>query len=837
MRAPLSWLRDFAPIEGTPEDLARALSFLGLVVEGVEKTGPVLPGIVVARVLSTRRHPSADRIQLVDVDPGDGQAVQVCCGAFNMEVGDLVPLATVGTVMPNGLPIGRRKMRGEWSNGMLCSASELQVGPEGPEPAILVLPPGSAQPGTPVAEVLGWQPDVVFDLDVSPNRPDCFSVMGIARDLAAALGAPFQPPAPAHVVAEGVPRANVSVADDARELCPRLTGTVIEGIPEVRAPAFVARRLVLAGMRPINPVVDVSNYVMLELGQPNHPYDLERLGGAGLVARRGSPGEEVVTLDGAVRRLSAEDCVIADAQGAAVGVGGIMGGRAAEISDSTRTVLLEVACFNPRAISATGKRLGLLSEARTRFERGVDPELAPLAVDRFVELLGPGARRGPTADVRSVPPAATKVRLRASRANLVLGTSLSGPDCARLLRPLGFVPLPQGDDELEVEVPSWRPDCEREVDLIEEVARLYGYDNIARSLPPRPPGQPGLSPYQRDRRKVRDILAGAGASEAWTSSFCSLADLERAGLGTDGALEVENPLDQSQGWLRPSLLPGLLAALRYNRERQAGALCLFEVGNVFARPGPQDDGARPLAAVVEQEHLGLVATGQGADAAYAVQVWQVLAQGLRLPGPQLLQGLLPHEGQPPHEGELPQGGGPTLPAPPGQGQPFGPSQWLSGAWAALHPGRRAVAHLELGAVGVVGELAPEVARRHDIDGRVAVLLLDLSRLLGHPRRAWEALPVSRFPAVDFDLAFVVDEDVPAADVGLSIAAAAGDVLESYALFDVWRDASLGAGRRSLAFHLRLRALDRTLTEADAAGVRQRVVKAVSERHGALLRGG
>src|SRR5579875_653831 len=231
MRAPLSWLRDFAPIEGTPEDLARALSFLGLVVEGVEKTGPVLPGIVVARVLSTRRHPSADRIQLVDVDPGDGQAVQVCCGAFNMEVGDLVPLATVGTVMPNGL---------------LCSASELQVGPEGPEPAILVLPPGSAQPGTPVAEVLGWQPDVVFDLDVSPNRPDCFSVMGIARDLAAALGAPFQPPAPAHVVAEGVPRANVSVADDARELCPRLTGTVIEGIPEVRAPAFVARRLVLA---------------------------------------------------------------------------------------------------------------------------------------------------------------------------------------------------------------------------------------------------------------------------------------------------------------------------------------------------------------------------------------------------------------------------------------------------------------------------------------------------------------------------------------------------------------------------------------------------------------
>ncbi|MGC8626947.1 MAG: phenylalanine--tRNA ligase subunit beta, partial [Acidimicrobiales bacterium] len=399
MRAPLSWLRDFAPIEGAPEDLARVLSFLGLVVERVEKTGPFLPGVVVARVLSARPHPAADRIQLVDVDAGDGEALQICCGAFNLKEGDLVPLATLGTVMPNGLTIGRRKMRGEWSNGMLCSAPELQLGPEGPEPAIFVLPPGSAQPGTAVSDALRLEPDVVFDLEVSPNRPDCFSVMGVARDLAAALHVPFNIPTPAHAVAEGVETANIALDDDARELCGRFTGTVIEDVGDVEVPALLRHRLVLAGMRPISPVVDISNYVMLELGQPNHPYDIDRLGGRGLVVRRGRPGETLATLDGATRHLSPEDCVIADANGAAVGVGGIMGGAAAEISRSTRAVLLEMANFDPRAVSATGKRLGLSSEARTRFERGVDPELPPLAIDRFVELLGPRARRGETADI------------------------------------------------------------------------------------------------------------------------------------------------------------------------------------------------------------------------------------------------------------------------------------------------------------------------------------------------------------------------------------------------------------------------------------------------------
>ncbi len=398
MRAPLSWLRDFTPVEGTPADIARTLSFLGLVVEGTEVVGAPLPGIVVARVLATRPHPSADRIQLVDVDLGDGEALQICCGAFNMKPGDLVPLATLGTVMPSGLEIGRRKLRGEWSNGMLCSAPELGLGPEGPEPAIYILPPALSPPGEAVAEALGLGPDVVFDLEISPNRSDCFSMAGVARDLAAALRLPFAVPVPPYVVAEGVPSANVSIDESATDLCGRFTGTVVECADGVKVPPFVVRRLTLAGMRSINPVVDVSNYVMLELGQPNHAYDIDHLGGRGLVVRRAIAGETIVTLDGTARSLTPQDCVIADGDGLAVGIAGIMGGASAEISPKTTTVLLEAANFNPQAIAATGKRLGLLSEARTRFERGVDPEVAGTAISRFVELLGPGpgAVRRPT---------------------------------------------------------------------------------------------------------------------------------------------------------------------------------------------------------------------------------------------------------------------------------------------------------------------------------------------------------------------------------------------------------------------------------------------------------
>lgn len=811
MKAPLSWIREFTPVEAAPGEVARALSFLGLVVDSTEVFGRPLTGIVVARVLETRPHPAADRIQLVEVDAGDGEALQICCGAFNMKVGDLVPLATLGTVMPSGLEIARRKMRGEWSNGMLCSAPELELGPEGEQPGIYILP-SDARPGQPVAEVLGLAADVVFDLDISPNRSDCFSIVGIARDLAAGLRLPFHLPRPARVVDQEVPLADVDVEPGAAELCPRFTGTIITNTASASVPAIVGRRLALCGMRPISPIVDVSNYVMLELGQPNHPYDLDRLGGRGLRVRRAAEGEEIVTLDGTTRRLTGQDCVIADANGEPVGIGGIMGGEAAEISAGTQTVLLEMANFAPTAIAATGKMLGLLSEARTRFERGVDIEVADLAIDRFVELLGGEVRRGPTVDRRSGGTGRRQVALRAQRANRVLGTSLTAEDCAALLAPLGFGVTVRAENTLEVEAPTWRPDCDREVDLIEEVARIYGYDKIERALPPRPMAAAGLSPYQKGRRLVRDILAGAGATEAWTSSFLSAADISRSGLHAEVALQLENPLDQSQGLLRTSLLPGLLGALRSNRERQTVALSLFEVGNVFSRPAAT--GQQTLVpGVAEDEQVALVAMGDGIDAGYAVQAWEVLAAGLRLEGPSL---------EPAPVADPTGNGADGLSA-------------LS-ALGALHAGRRSLVRAGGLTLGVAGELSPSVTATCGLDGRVAVLVLDLGVLLRAPRKGWKATSPSRYPASDVDMAFVVDEDVPAGHLADTVRRVAGELVEALALFDVWRDSSLGPGRRSLAFRARLRAPDRTLTDEEVARVRDQVVAAALAEHGAVLRG-
>jgi phenylalanyl-tRNA synthetase beta chain len=811
MRAPLSWIRDFTPAPGAPEEIARTLSFLGLVVEGLQPVGLPLPGIVVARVLATRPHPSADRVHLVDVDAGDGEALQICCGAFNMKAGDLVPLATLGTVMPSGLEIGRRKLRGEWSNGMLCSAPELGLGGEGPKPAILLLPPGTGVPGQALSEVLGFSEDVVFDLEVSPNRGDCLSIAGVARDLAAALRAPFAIPQAPRVVTEGAERARVAVDGDAVDLCPRFTGTVIEGVEAAMVAPLVQRRLALAGMRPISPVVDVSNYVMLELGQPNHPYDLDRLGGRGLNVRRARAGEETVTLDGAVRRLTVEDCVIADGAGLAVGVAGIMGGATAEISAGTATVLLEAANFSPGAISATGQRLGLNSEARARFERGVDIELAPRAVDRFVELLGPGVRRGPTADVRAASAPRPRVALRTERANRVLGTSLSPSDCAELIAPLGFevtgdVTATSGTT-FEVKVPTWRRDCDREIDLIEEIARIYGYDKIARTLPERPLGGAGLTRYQRGRRQARELLAGCGASEAWTSTFLAEADLRRAGLVTSAAIQLENPLDQSQGLLRTSLLPGLLAAARFNRERQADALSLFELGSVFRAATPSDPKGL-VEGVVEWEQLGLLAVGAGADAAYAVRAWQVLAEGARLSAPAV------------------------MPLP--EGSPDGGTGALAVA-GSLHPGRRGALVAGGQAIGVVGEVAPLIADRYDLGGRVALLLVDVAGLLGAMAEGGQARAVSRYPASDLDMAFVVPDEVTAGALEATVRETAGPLAEAVALFDVWRDSSLGEGRRSLAFRARLRAPDHTLTDPEVADVRERIALAALESNGAVLR--
>ena len=386
MRVLLSWLREFAPVEGDPVELGEQMSDLGMAVESIEYPGRGLEGIVVARVLDLRPHPQADRIQLVEVDAGDGEALQICCGAFNMAVGDLVPLAPLGTVMPDGMKIERRKLRGEWSNGMLCSGREIGLGDD--HAGILILGP-SHQPGTDLRQALGIVEDVLYDLEINPNRPDAMSVAGVARDLAARLGVPFTQLSPSPPTGAGPPgvTAAVEIVDPA--LCGRLYARLIDGVSVGTSPEWMANRLRSLGMRPINSVVDVSNYVMLELGLPTHTYDVAKLAGPVLRTRFARDGERLVTLDEVERTLTTADGVLSDADDVAVGISGVMGGASTEISDTTTAVLLELAWWDPMTIARTSKRLNLRSEASARFERGTDPDVLELAAARFAELLAP----------------------------------------------------------------------------------------------------------------------------------------------------------------------------------------------------------------------------------------------------------------------------------------------------------------------------------------------------------------------------------------------------------------------------------------------------------------
>jgi phenylalanyl-tRNA synthetase beta chain len=782
MRVPLSWLCDFAPFSGEPAELAASLSGLGLVVEGMEMVGQGLGDVVVARVLATRPHPNADKVQVVDVDAGDGSALQIVCGAFNFGPGDVVPLAPVGARLPGGMQIGRRNVRGEWSNGMLCSGTELALTADG---AGIMLLSADLVPGTALTEALGIEPDVVFDLDVTPNRPDALSVVGVARDLAAVLGLPFaipEPPAPSG--ADGL----VTVVVQASDLCPQFTATVLGGVEIGPSPAWLAGRLTLAGMRPINNLVDVSNYVMLELGQPNHPYDLDRLPGRGLLVRRAADGERLITLDDVERSLGPDDCLICDAEGTPVGIAGVMGGASSEISPTTSTVAVEAAWFDPVAIARTSKRVGLRTEASVRFERGVDVDGVDRAVARFCQLAGEVAGAtvtGATLDVRGVLPRPARVVVRTSRVNALLGTALSPVDVSGYLQPLGFRCTPTGDGDFRVDIPSWRPDSEREIDVVEEVARHHGYGRIERTMPAITRAG-SLTPYQQDRRRVREILVGAGLAEAWATTFLAPEDLSRAALPPE-AVEVENPLAAEESILRPSLLPGLLRALAANVGHRRPDVGLFEIGHVFFPPDPGEQ------LPVEPEYLA-VALGRR-DASDAVRIWRTLADGLRLADVRLQAAPVP----------------------------------------GLHPTRSARLMAGGQDAGAIGEVDPQVLAAHDIEGRVGWFELDLGSLLASPRRPAVYRPVSRFPSADMDLAFVVDDTTPADDVERTLARAGGELLERIELFDVFRSPQLD-GSRSLAWRLRFSSLDHTLAEEELTALRLRCIDAVTSAHPARLRG-
>lgn len=817
MKVLLSWLREFAPIEGDPAELANHLSDLGMAVEEMRMLPP-LDGVVVARVAGLRPHPEADRIQLVDVElpgatgEGTGGALQVCCGAFNMSVGDMVPFATVGTTMPGGLVIGERRMRGQLSQGMCCSAAELELGADAE--GIMILP-SEFELGAPLMSQLGLAGDVLYDLEVNPNRPDAMSVAGVARDLAARLGVPFRIPAPVvSETGEDVSTvASVEIID--ADLCGRFGVRVIRDVSIGQSPLWMQARLTLCGMRPINSVVDVSNYVMLELGTPNHTYDLALVPGGHLGTRRSAGGERLVTLDGSEREMLRGDGLIVDRDDRPIGISGVMGGENTEIGDSTTAVLLELAWWDRLSISRTSQRLGLRSEASMRFERGTDHELVPIALDRFCELLdrvtpgGVSVCRG-RLDGRGDLPPTTRVRVRPARMSHLLGRPFSSDELRGLLDPIGLQctesddAAPRGaepdDGALEVTIPSFRPDVVTETDVAEEVARHYGYQRLGRTVPRSP--EPGrLTPAQRLRRDLRRVLVGAGLSEAMPNPFLAPDAVRRAGIDGADPVRLLNPLATEESVLRPSLLPGLIAAAAYNSSHRNDSVSLFEIGVVF---GPPPAGGGDIAAAdttvaavlpTETEHLGAI--WAGGEAADAVHLTELIATA------------------------------------------FGLHLSLTNATDldGMHPVRAAQVLLDGQAVGVVGEVDPVVCERHGLLQRCAWLQVNVEPLLAAASAAAERpyRLVSTYPSSDIDLAFAVPNGVQASQVRSTLLASGGDELRSVDLFDIYRGDQMDPGTRSLAYRLRLQADDRTLTDEQVADIRQRCIDAVEHAHSAVLR--
>jgi phenylalanyl-tRNA synthetase beta chain len=790
MRVPLSWLREFTPIEAPAAEIADALNQLGLEVEAIDEPGREINGVVAARILDVVPHPDADKIRLADVDFGAGQ-IRVVCGAPNIAAGMIVPFAQVGAVLPGDFTITKRKIRGVVSEGMLCSARELGLGDD--HSGILALAADTVL-GTDVREVLGLD-DVVFDLSITPNRPDAMGVTGVARELAAHFALPLSiPESEPGPIVDALGGAQVVV--EATDRCPRFVGMVAT-VAMGESPDWMQRRLTLAGMRPISNVVDVTNYVMLERCRPLHAFDLGRLAGRGIVVRVAGDGEKMTTLDGVERTLTRDDLLICDGERRPQAIAGIMGGAAAEVSAETTEILLESAYFEPSGIAKTAKRLGLRSEASARFERGIDPNGAGTGAMRAMELFAEVASAQPlpgAIDVYPEPVARPRIAIRTARVNQFLGTHLSEDQVRDYLAPLGI----ELDDGIAV-APTFRPDLEREIDLVEEVARRIGLDQITRTVPSSPAKVGALSPRQRDRRVATDVLIGAGHDEIYSLPLLAQADIERTGTPARGAIEVENPLRAEESLLRPALLPGVLRAVAFNAAHGEPSVALFETGTVFTTPAVGDT------LPTERFHLAFARShmitrapheaDRAVDVHDATAVLHALLQELRIDNCRLEAATLD----------------------------------------GFHPGRAARVVVDGQPIGAIGEIAAAAVSALDAMGPVVACELDLDSLAVAERAERFQYGVSRYPASTIDLAFVLDELVPAGAVVDTLRNAGGDLLETVRVFDVFRSEALGAGRVSLAFALRFRAGDRTLTDEDVAAARRRCIDAVIAAHGAELR--
>ncbi|MDR2734334.1 MAG: phenylalanine--tRNA ligase subunit beta [Spirochaetota bacterium] len=792
MQALYSWIEEKAQTGMDAPCLAEKLTMLGPEVEECRAFGGTLDGLVVAEVITCERHPDSDHLSVCRVRMSAGAEAVIICGADNVRAGIKVLVATAGTVLPDGTKIKKAKIRGVESNGMICSREEL--GLEAKSKGIWILPDDAAL-GPAGTDILGER-DWAYTMAITANRGDCLSINGLAREAAAAAGKTFTPSSPVITEDKTVEAPNITI--EAGDLCARYAGRILRGVKIGPSPGWMVKRLEGCGMRSINNVVDITNYVLLEFGHPLHAFDLARLEGRRIIVRRAGEGERMSTLDGQERVLSGEMLVIADAR-KPVALAGIMGGLESEVSEDTVDVLLESAWFEPLSIRRSSRRVGLASEASQRFGRGADPGGVPAALDRAAALIAEfaGARIGPMTDAEAREIPQTVINFPYSFVEKHLGTAPALPEAKAILSRLGIETGESAPGVLACRVPTWRSDLTLPADIAEEIARHFGYDRMEARLFPVRINNALLAACDSTRRILQDALASMGLTEAINLSFALQNNLEAAHIAPENCVTVANPLSSDQKYLRPSLLPNLLANLRYNFDHAQHNLALFEIGKVFLPAEPHPSERLHLAVLLcgkAEAEVWIDPDGRDYDFYDAKGMAGRIARALGL-------------------------------------ESFSFAAAARDGW---HPGRCAEIFHKKKKIGILGELHPEDAKALDIAGRVIMIEMDIEDFRVGEGAAKQIREIPKFPHLLRDLAFVVPEETECGALMESIRKSAR-FLESIRLMSIFRGSQIGDGRKSLAFSLEFVCPDSTLSDEEAGRIIEGIIRDLEKRHGARLR--